>query len=126
MPKGWNLHFAALLAQEGHDFVAMLRRREPAGGFAVIVASVDVGPALQQKAHNIEVAALRDVSFRVVKAVDRCVLTTIDPTTLERGHEPIRTLARHRRRDGRTWFAMHLVPQVGGVVRVGDEVTPGR
>ena len=67
-----------------------------------------------------------DVSFRVVKAVDRCVLTTIDPTTLERGHEPIRTLARHRRRDGRTWFAMHLVPQVRGVVRVGDEVTPGR
>ena len=52
--------------------------------------------------------------------------TTIDPTTLERGHEPIRTLARHRRRDGRTWFAMQLVPEVRGVVGVGDEVAPDR
>ncbi|GAA4406910.1 MOSC domain-containing protein [Fodinibacter luteus] len=66
------------------------------------------------------------VSFRVVKQVDRCVLTTIDPATLERGPEPIRTLARHRRRDGATWFALQLVPEVRGVVRVGDEVAAER
>ena len=66
------------------------------------------------------------VEFRVVKPVDRCVLTTIDPTTLERGHEPIRTLARHRKWDGATWFAVQLVPESRGVVRVGDEVTPDR
>ena len=66
------------------------------------------------------------VTFRVVKPVDRCVLTTIDPTTLERGPEPIRTLARHRKWDGATWFAVQLVPEVRGVVGVGDEVTPDR
>lgn len=68
-----------------------------------------------------------DSRFRVVKAVDRCVMTTVDPTTLEKGHEPIRTLARHRKRDGVTWFAVHLVPDVGDVrevVAVGAAVRP--
>lgn len=67
--------------------------------------------------------------FRVVKGVDRCVMTTVDPVSLEKGHEPIRTLARHRKRDGATWFAMQLVPELGevrGVVAVGDEVVPER
>jgi MOSC domain-containing protein len=66
------------------------------------------------------------VVLRVVKPVDRCVLTTIDPATLQRGHEPIRTLAKHRKWDGATWFAMQLVPESRGVIRVGDEVTPDR
>ena len=66
------------------------------------------------------------VEFRVVKPVDRCVLTTVDPVTLDGGHEPIRTLAKHRRWEGATWFAMQLVPETRGVVRVGDDVTPDR
>jgi uncharacterized protein YcbX len=66
------------------------------------------------------------VSFRVVKPVDRCVLTTIDPVTLERSHEPIRTLARHRKWDGATWFAVQLVPESLGDLRVGDEVVAER
>ena len=66
------------------------------------------------------------VEFRVVKPVDRCVLTTVDPVTLDGGHEPIRTLAKHRTWEGATWFAMQLVPETRGVVRVGDDVTPDR
>ena len=42
--------------------------------------------------------------FRAVKGCDRCVLTTIDPDTAVKGKEPIATLARHRRWDGKTWF----------------------
>ena len=63
------------------------------------------------------------------RRVDRCVMTTVDPVSLTRGHEPIRTLARHRKWDGATWFAMQLVPDVGtvrGVVAVGDEVVVER
>ena len=66
------------------------------------------------------------ITFRVVKPVDRCVLTTVDPTTRERGHEPIRTLARHRKWDGATWFAVQLVPEVRGTIRLGDRVSPDR
>ncbi|MEO5611067.1 MAG: MOSC N-terminal beta barrel domain-containing protein [Ornithinibacter sp.] len=67
-----------------------------------------------------------DVEFRVAKPVDRCVMTTIDPRTREGGHEPIRTLARHRKWEGATWFAVQLVPDVPGRIAVGDEVAPRR
>jgi len=63
------------------------------------------------------------VAFRVVKGCDRCVLTTIDPDTLESGKEPIRTLARHRRWDGKVWFGVNLVPDTRGTISVGDDVT---
>ncbi|HHX85241.1 MAG TPA: MOSC domain-containing protein [Actinomycetales bacterium] len=65
---------------------------------------------------------LGPVGCRVVRSVDRCVMTTIDPTTLAKGPDPLRTLARHRRWDGKTWFARHLIPDGTGTVRVGDEV----
>jgi len=63
------------------------------------------------------------VAFRAVKRCDRCVLTTIDPDTLESGKEPIRTLARHRRWDGKVWFGVNLVPDGVGTISVGDDVT---
>ena len=65
-----------------------------------------------------------DVDYRTAEICDRCVMTTIDPVTLERGKEPIRTLARHRRWEGKTWFGTRLVPLSEGELRVGDEVTP--
>jgi MOSC domain-containing protein len=61
--------------------------------------------------------------FRAVKGCDRCVMTLIDPDTAEKGREPIRTLARHRRWDGKTWFAMNLIPDTAGAtIEVGAEV----
>jgi uncharacterized protein YcbX len=61
--------------------------------------------------------------FRAVKGCDRCVLTTIDPDTAAKGKEPIATLARHRKWDGKTWFGMNLVPDTPGTsVAVGDDV----
>lgn len=62
------------------------------------------------------------VPFRAVKLCDRCVLTTIDPDTQARGKEPLRTLARHRRWDGKVWFGMNLVPDGTGRIAVGDDV----
>lgn len=64
-----------------------------------------------------------EVSFRSVKGCDRCVLTTIDPGTLATGKEPVRTLAKYRRRDGKIWFAVNLIPDGPGTIRVGDRVT---
>lgn len=62
-------------------------------------------------------------TFRAVKGCDRCVLTTVNPDTAVTGKEPIATLARHRRWDGKTWFGMNLIPDTPGVVlSVGDDV----
>lgn len=76
-----------------------------------------------------------DVTFRAVKGCARCVMTTFDPETGERGHEPTRTLARLRRYDGGVWFGVNLVPDVPAPfpgasspgapapdIRLGDEV----
>jgi uncharacterized protein YcbX len=62
------------------------------------------------------------VTFRKAKLVDRCVMTTISLHDLETGKEPIRTLARHRQWDGKTWFAIQLIPETTGPIEVGDTV----
>jgi uncharacterized protein YcbX len=63
-----------------------------------------------------------EVAFRVGKPVARCVMTTIDTATLTTSKEPTRTLARHRLVDGKTLFAVHLVPERPGRISVGDDV----
>src|SRR5690606_38685748 len=64
-----------------------------------------------------------EVTFRVSELCDRCAVTTIDPVTLAKGKEPLRTLAKHRRWDGKTWFGIRLVPRNPGTLRVGDPVS---
>ena len=67
-----------------------------------------------------------EVPFRATMVCDRCVMTTIDRDDLRTGKEPIRTLARHRKWDGATWFGIRLTPVLplapGATIRVGDEV----
>lgn len=63
--------------------------------------------------------------LRVERPISRCVMTTVDAGTLERAKEPIRTLARYRRWNGRTWFGVYLSVERPGRVAVGDEVRVG-
>lgn len=63
-----------------------------------------------------------EVDYRFAEHCDRCVVTTIDPVTLAHGKEPIRTLARHRRWNGKTWFGVRIVPLTTGTLSVGDPV----
>lgn len=63
-----------------------------------------------------------DISFRGVKRCERCVITTIDPLTGERGREPLRTLAKYRLDDQKVWFGMNLIHDGPGVLREGDPV----
>ncbi|NYI80466.1 MOSC domain-containing protein [Nocardioides panzhihuensis] len=66
--------------------------------------------------------AIGPVRLRMITPVSRCVMTTIDPETLEKGKDPLRTLAAHRKRDGKVWAAVHLVVDNPGEIAVGDEV----
>jgi uncharacterized protein YcbX len=63
------------------------------------------------------------VEFRLGEHCDGCVLTTIEPHTRLVGKEPLRTLAKHRQRDHKTWFGIRLIPVTTGTIRVGDSVT---
>jgi uncharacterized protein YcbX len=63
-----------------------------------------------------------DVTYRFGEHCDRCVMTTLDPGTTVGGKEPLRTLARHRRWDGKTWFGVRLIPTSVGRLAVGDDI----
>ena len=61
-------------------------------------------------------------TFRVVKRCDRCVMTTVDPE-LGRftGQQPLKALRKHRRRDKAVLFAVNLIPDTVGPIKVGEE-----
>lgn len=63
-----------------------------------------------------------DVNFRGVKLCARCVFTTIDQETGEKGPEPLRTLATYRKQGHKILFGQNLVALSGGEIRVGDRI----
>jgi uncharacterized protein YcbX len=65
------------------------------------------------------------VELRLGKQCDRCLMTTIDPSSLAGGKQPLRSLARHHQWDHKTWFGIRLIPQTVGAVHVGDLVVGG-
>ncbi|AKF09608.1 MOSC domain-containing protein [Sandaracinus amylolyticus] len=67
------------------------------------------------------------IVFRAPKPCDRCVITTIDPSTAIAGKEPLRTLAKFRRTtDGKVLFGVNLIPELDDhesvEISIGDEV----
>ncbi|MGW0363012.1 MOSC domain-containing protein [Streptomyces sp. NPDC002990] len=66
--------------------------------------------------------AIGDAVFRGARECGRCIVTTTDQSTAERGKEPLKTLALHRRIGKSLAFGRQLVPVRTGTVRVGDEV----
>jgi uncharacterized protein YcbX len=57
-----------------------------------------------------------------VKLCARCVLTTIDPVTAEKGREPLKTLMSYRREDTKIYFGKDFVVHKEGEIAVGDEI----
>jgi uncharacterized protein len=64
-----------------------------------------------------------DVRFVGVKPCARCVLTTVNQDTAEKGIEPLYTLSTFRKRDAKVLFGQNLVAIDHGVVTVGDEIS---
>ena len=68
---------------------------------------------------RIEIGGLR---LQVVKPCERCLVTTTDQATGERGKEPLRTLATYRKVGGEVMFGQNVVHEGPGRMRVGDPV----
>ena len=60
------------------------------------------------------------VNFEGVKPCARCVLTTVNPETGEKGLEPLKTLSGYRVRNGKVIFGGNLIGRNTGEVCVGD------
>jgi hypothetical protein len=63
-----------------------------------------------------------EITFRVAKVCGRCVVTTTDQETGERGQEPLRVLGRYRNVDQRLLFGVNLIPEGTGRLQLGDPV----
>ncbi|HLR85029.1 MAG TPA: MOSC N-terminal beta barrel domain-containing protein [Nocardioidaceae bacterium] len=103
------------MAESGGDPLPISRFRSN-----VVVEDADA-PFAEDRWQRVRIG---DVTFRFAEYCDRCVLPTIDVDTLQSAKEPTRTLARHRRWDGKVWFGVRLVPETLGTVTVGDRITP--
>lgn len=76
---------------------------------------------------EIATITIGEVVIDLVTLCARCVMTTIDQDTADKGREPLRTLGRRRVRPTLSggqgiMFAVNAVPRTTGVIRVGDEV----
>jgi uncharacterized protein len=61
-----------------------------------------------------------EIAFDVVKPCDRCVITTTDQATAERGKEPLRTLATYRKQGSKILFGQNVVHRGTGTLEVGQ------
>ncbi|HVU97885.1 MAG TPA: MOSC N-terminal beta barrel domain-containing protein [Puia sp.] len=78
-------------------------------------------PFEEDRLHEFTIGNIR---FSGVKLCARCVMTTIDQTTAEKGKEPLRTLARYRAEGHKILFGQNLIHHDLGEIAVGDELIP--
>jgi uncharacterized protein YcbX len=63
-----------------------------------------------------------NVIFHGVKPSDRCVVTTVNQDTAEKGKEPLATLATYRKFNHEVLFGQNLISESDGDVKVGDKI----
>jgi uncharacterized protein len=66
--------------------------------------------------------AIGEAVFKITKPCARCVMTTVDQDTAEKGKEPLKTLAAYRTVNGKVMFGQNMSLWSGSKVSVGDEV----
>ncbi|NOT74640.1 MAG: MOSC domain-containing protein [Cyclobacteriaceae bacterium] len=60
--------------------------------------------------------------FVGIKPCARCILTTINQDTAEKGREPLLTLSNYRKRDSKIYFGLNSVPVDQNEIKEGDEI----
>jgi len=63
-----------------------------------------------------------EISFRLVKPCSRCVITTVNQHSAEKGQEPLSTLSTYRRRGNKVYFGQNLLHDAVGELRTGMQV----
>ena len=100
------------LTEDGGQPVPMTRFRP-----SVVVTGAP--PWAEDRWRRIRIGA---VEFRVVKPCGRCVVTTTDQITGERGPQPLKMLGRRRRFGQQLVFGQNMIPDGPGTIRAGDPV----
>jgi MOSC domain-containing protein len=107
------------LDQLGDWLEAAGDRRVPMNRFRPSAVLTGFEPWAEDRWRRIQIGS---VSFRVAKPCGRCVVTTTDQFTGERGTQPLKMLAVRRRFGQALVFGQNLIPDSPGLIRVGDPV----
>jgi MOSC domain-containing protein len=115
------------LGQLGQWLIAAGERPVPMNRFRPNIVVTGFEPWAEDRWRRVRIGS---VSFRVAKPCGRCVVTTTDQITGERGTQPLKMLAARRRFGKSLVFGQNIVPDSPGLIRVGDpveitEYTPG-
>ena len=109
-----------LLSEESHNGLnRRLSLPVPIERFRANIVVSGCEPHSEDRWHRVRIG---EVEFTVAKPCARCVVTTVDQATGERGREPLRTLSTYRTREGQVLFGQNLVHRGMGFVRLGDPV----
>lgn len=76
-------------------------------------------PFAEHEWPNVEIGSTR---LKAAKTCGRCLVTTTDQETGERGVEPLRTLATYRQEGSAVIFSHNFIPTRLGKIAVGDEL----
>lgn len=74
-------------------------------------------PFLEDSLRKLKIGEL---DFQIVKPCARCVLTTVNQETGEKGKEPLKTLSSYRTLNGKVYFGQNMVSLSFGKIRIGD------
>ena len=113
------LNSSGSLGELGEWLAAHRQAPVPMTRFRPSVVVAGASPWAEDGWRRIRIGA---VPFRVVKPCGRCVVTTTDQMTGERGRQPLKMLGQRRRFGNALVFGQNLIPDSGGVIRVGDPV----
>lgn len=74
---------------------------------------------------NWNTVKIGDCIFEVAIGTERCSLITINPNTIQRdeNQEPLRTLAKLRRKNNKVNFGIYLTPRKLGTINVNDKLS---
>ena len=124
-PPGTRVSFAdgfpfLLISEESlADLNRRLAHPLPMNRFRPNLVVAGAEPYAEDEWQRIEIGGL---PMRVVKPCGRCVVTTTDQATGERGKEPLRTLATYRNRGGEVMFGQNVLHERPGRLRLGDPI----
>jgi uncharacterized protein len=66
---------------------------------------------------------INEIDFYGVKLCARCVITTINQQTIEKGKEPLKTLATYRMKNNKIYFGQNVIAATAGKIKIGDTIT---
>jgi uncharacterized protein len=71
---------------------------------------------------EIELFTVDDIHFLGVKPCSRCVMTTINQQNIEKGKEPLKTLATYRTKNSKIYFGQNILHQQNGSIAIGKKI----